>query len=147
MYSRNLCFWRSPRVGESVFQNLVNFCWWNPESGKILLVDEESWALESRIQLKEFRNPLHDWNPESKFYWQRLASSTCNPESTAWIGIQNPRLSWIPLWGEFRSSSTRNQLNARGGRYSANIWVWVSRWGFETLTLFRTKNSWNTYPV
>ena len=40
------------------------------------------------------RNPTNDWNPESKFHWQRLESSTCNPESTA-LGIQNPRLSWI----------------------------------------------------
>ena len=31
--------------------------------------------------------------------------------------------------------------------YSTNIWVEVSRWGFETLTLFRKKNSFNTYPV
>ena len=35
----------------------------------------------------------------------------------------------------------------KGGRYSTNIWVWVSRWGFETLTLFRTKSSENTYAV
>ena len=40
------------------------------------------------------RNPTNDWNPESKFHWQRLESSTWNPESTA-QGIQNPRLSWI----------------------------------------------------
>ena len=30
------------------------------------------------------RNPTNDWNPESKFHWQRLKSSTWNPESTAW---------------------------------------------------------------
>ena len=40
------------------------------------------------------RNPTNDWNPESQFHWQRLESSTCNPESTA-QGIQNPRPSWI----------------------------------------------------
>ena len=26
-----------------------------------------------------------------------------------------------------------------GGGYLTNIWVWVSRWGFNTLTLFRAK--------
>ena len=30
------------------------------------------------------RNPTKDWNPESKFHWQKLESSTWNPESTAW---------------------------------------------------------------
>ena len=29
------------------------------------------------------RNPTNDWNPESKFHWQRLKSSTLDPESTA----------------------------------------------------------------
>ena len=29
--------------------------------------------------------------------------------------------------------------SSRGGGHSTNIWVWVSRSGFETLTLFRTK--------
>ena len=34
------------------------------------------------------------------------------------------------------------------GGYSTNIWVQVSRWGFETLTLCRTKKkSYNTYFV
>ena len=57
-----------------------NFCLWNPEP----------WALESGIQLKEseilqrngIQNPSStdkDWNPRR--------------------GIQNPRLSWIPLYG------------------------------------------------
>ena len=131
----------SPHVRESVFQNLGNFCWWNPESRKILLIEAESWALESRIQLKVsgipftigIQNPSStdkDWNP---------VPGIRNPLH----GIQNPRLSWIPWWGEFRSSSTRNQLNPppRGGEYLANICVYVSRLGFETLTLFRTKNS------
>ena len=33
------------------------------------------------------------------------------------------------------------------GGYSTNIWISVSRWGFETLTLFRTKQILNTYTV
>ena len=28
--------------------------------------------------------PLNDWNPESKFHWKILESSTWNPKSTAW---------------------------------------------------------------
>ena len=37
----------SAHVKESAFRNLGNFRFWNPES----------WALESGIQLKEFRIP------------------------------------------------------------------------------------------
>ena len=35
--------------------NLENFCLWFLESGKLLLENPESWALESGIQLKESR--------------------------------------------------------------------------------------------
>ena len=34
---------------------------------------------------QEIRNPTHDWTPESKFHWQRLESSTWNPESTTFL--------------------------------------------------------------
>ena len=49
------------------------------------------------IRLKESGIPLNDGNPESKFHWQRLGSSTWirNPQRDT----QNPRLSWIPLHG------------------------------------------------
>ena len=30
------------------------------------------------------RNPAKDWDPESRFHWQRLQSSTWNPEFPAW---------------------------------------------------------------
>ena len=46
---------------------------------KFRLSNQESWALESGIQLKESGIPL-----TTKFRWQRLESSTWNPESTAW---------------------------------------------------------------
>ena len=36
---------------------------------------------------------------------------------------------------------------AGGGGYSTNIWVEASRWGFETVVLFRRKKSQNSYPV
>ena len=73
-----------PHVREFGVQNPGNFCLWPPES----------WALESRIQ---FKNPTNDWNPESKFHWQRSVIQYMNKESTAW----NPesRLPGIPLHG------------------------------------------------
>ena len=30
------------------------------------------------------RNPTNDWNPKSKFSWQRQESSSWHPESVAW---------------------------------------------------------------
>ena len=59
---------------ESEFRNPRNFCLWNTESGKIFpveseILDQESWALESGIQLKEsgIKVPLKKtwWNTES----------------------------------------------------------------------------------
>ena len=44
-----------PNVRESGFGSPGNFCLWNPESGKFLLVANlGSWVLESGIQLKEY---------------------------------------------------------------------------------------------
>ena len=59
---------------ESGFCNPKNFCLWNTESGKIFpmeseILDQESWGLESGIQLKDFgiKVPLKKtwWNTES----------------------------------------------------------------------------------
>ena len=48
----------SPNVRECGFRNPRNFCWWNPESGKLLV--------ESGILGFGIRNPSKDLNPESK---------------------------------------------------------------------------------
>ena len=48
----------SPHVRECGFRNPRNFCWWNPESGKLLV--------ESGILGFGIRNPSKDLNPESK---------------------------------------------------------------------------------
>ena len=51
-----------PHVREFGFRNPGNVCLWNPESGKILLLEYkknlESWVLECGIQLKESGIPL-----------------------------------------------------------------------------------------
>ena len=77
----------SPKVRESGFRNLGNFCLRNPES----------WVFGIQNTAQGIRNPTIDWNPESKFHWQRLESSYLEsgihgvesriPQST---GIQNP---------------------------------------------------------
>ena len=53
----------SPHARESGFLNPGKYCLWKLES----------WALDSGAQ--GIRNPTKDWNPESKFHWQRLESS------------------------------------------------------------------------
>ena len=67
-----------------------------PESAKFLLV--ESWILSFEIgnTSQGIQNPTNVWNPKFKFYWQRLESSTCSPECTAW----NPE-STIYKWKRF----------------------------------------------
>ena len=76
-----------PQVGES-----DNFCLWNPKSGEILLLESRILGL-SRIRdtaqgiPNVIQNPSStdkDWNPASGIRNRR--------------GIQNPRMSWIPLY-------------------------------------------------
>ena len=68
-----------------------------PESGKFLLVESGIWEISRivcfviRNTAQGIRNPSNDWNPESKFHWQRIRTPV--------PGIQNPKLSWIPLYG------------------------------------------------
>ena len=45
------------------------------------------------------RNSSQDWNPESKFHWHRLESSTWNLESTAWNPESKTVLDSL-LWGD-----------------------------------------------
>ena len=66
---------------------------------------------KQRNTAQRIRNPSNDWNPESNFNWKRLERGTGirNPLR----GIQNPKLSWIPLYGAidthslFTTSATR----------------------------------------
>ena len=62
----------------------------SPESENILHVESGILGFGIlgfgiRTTVQGIRNPNDDWNPESKFHWQRLESSICwNPESTVW---------------------------------------------------------------
>ena len=44
----------------------------------------ENFACEIRNTGQRVRSPTNHWNPESRFHWLRLKSSTWNPESIAW---------------------------------------------------------------
>jgi len=75
----------------------------NPDSGIwiFLLVEyAESWAFESGIQLKESGIPLtiEIQNPGSTDKDWKPVPGICNPQCR---GIQNPKLSWITLHGNF----------------------------------------------
>ena len=54
------------------------------EPGKFLLVESGILGFGIRNTAQGIRNPTNDWNPDSKFHWERLGSSSWNPESTAW---------------------------------------------------------------
>ena len=57
----------------------------NPESKKIVLAESGIFrGFGIRNAAQGIQSPTNDWNPEPNFHWQRLESSTWNPESTAW---------------------------------------------------------------
>ena len=66
------------------------YFWWRDsenqilESVKFLLMEIDILGFGIWNTAQGIRNPTNDWNPESKFYWQILKSSTWNRESTAW---------------------------------------------------------------
>ena len=71
----------SPHKWKNGFWNQGNFCLWTPEFGIILHVESRIVSFGIRNTLQRIRIPFNDWNSESKFHWQRLESSTWNPES------------------------------------------------------------------
>ena len=74
---------------------------WSPESEKFLLVDTRILGFGTRKTAQGIRNPTDDriWYPsptESGIQYLGIQ----NP----WHGIQNPRLSWVPLHGARKQS-------------------------------------------
>ena len=68
----------------------TDFCLWNPQS----------WALEN---ITSNADPTNDCNPKYKFRCQRNR----NPQ----LGIQNPRLSWIPLYGSRQANKPERDIS------------------------------------
>ena len=84
----------------------------------------ESGILGIGIRIPEYssRTPesINDWNPESKFYRQRIRNPVPGVQN-ARREIQNPRLSWIPLLGARRTETRgrdaiRNLNDADGNK-------------------------------
>ena len=80
-------FFNWPHVRKSGFRNPWNSCLCNVKSGKFVLWKSKSWAWNPEYSSgnSESHYPINDWNPESKFHWQRLT--------------------WIPLHGAIQSTS------------------------------------------
>ena len=81
----------SPNVRKDGFQHPGIFGLWNPESGKVLLVKSKILGFGICDSTQGIRNPADGWNPDESI-----------PKNSTWNvvpqrGIQNPRLSWIPL--------------------------------------------------
>ena len=90
-----------------------------PESGNFFFV--ETWILGFGI-----RNPTNEYNPESKFHWQ-LESGIPYLESgirNLGRGIQNPRLSWIPLLVYLVIKSFHSNLGLHAAAHDLDIpWI------------------------
>ena len=109
------------------FLNPGNSCLCNLESGKLLLV--QSWIRE--ILTYGIRNPgkFCLWNPES---WMRNTTQGIRNPTNDWnstdlkSGIQNIRLSWIPLlfgqviWAGIKTLSNTNVIASRHIRGEKN---------------------------
>ena len=86
------------------------------ESVKILPVESGILGFGIRNTAQGVRYPTNDWNPEPKFHWQRLESSTWNPESTAW----NPESKTV--FDSLRWQDTRQQELYFTGRDGPSPW-------------------------
>ena len=79
---------RGWKLYHSNMKRLLDFApWkgiWFRESRKISLLESGILGCGIRNSTQEIWNATSDWNPESKFDWQIVDSSTKNPESTAW---------------------------------------------------------------
>ena len=51
--------------------NPENVCLWNPQSGKLFLLEHKILGFGFRNTALGTRNPTNEWNPESNFHWQR----------------------------------------------------------------------------
>ena len=72
----------------------------NPESEKIVLAESGIFrGFGIRNAAQGIQSPTNDWNPEPNFQWQRVESSTWNPESTAWNPESKTVLDSL-TWGE-----------------------------------------------
>ena len=65
---------------------------------EILLVNPEYWALESGIPLKELRNSTYRLESGIQVPLAKNRNSVPGIRNPR-LGIQDPRLSWIPLHG------------------------------------------------
>ena len=92
---------KSPHVRKSGFQNPGKFLARNTEPGKILLVVSGILGFGIRYKAQGIRNPTRDWNLKSKFHWQRLESSSWNPESKAYNAESKTILDSL-TWGNWK---------------------------------------------
>ena len=80
----------------------------NPDSGirEFLIVESRILGFGIRNTAQGVRNPTNDCNPEFKFHWQKLESSTLNLESTAWTPESKTVLDLL-TWGDTKPFKMR----------------------------------------
>ena len=99
-----VCEMDSPHLREYGFRNPKNFWSWNPQSGKIFIMESGILGFGIRNTAQGIQNPANGWNPESRIQvpltkiWN-LVTGIGNPGR----GIQNPdSLTWGE-WMEFQN--------------------------------------------
>ena len=91
----------------------TDFCLWN----------SQSWALEN---ITSNADPTNDCNPKYKFRCQR----NLNPR----LGIQNPRLSWIPLHGSRQANKPERDISTSMSSVEKIHLVLIFAFIFSTVT-------------
>ena len=97
---------------KSGFQNPRNVYLWIPESGKFFLKESGIWGFRIWNTARGIRNPINDWNLESKFHRQSPESSSLNrnPESKPVLDF----LTWGEKWSViYRIGSVKCDLPRR----------------------------------
>ena len=132
--------WHRPRGWLSSKHQSFRPMWGNPESGKFLLLESAILGFGIRNTVQGIWNRTNDWNSESKFYWQRLESSTWNSQSTAW----NPESKIVPdslKWGETLHIDKNWDNRAQNKEVWPHEWDWLRHSEWATWNLSTCQNS------
>ena len=70
----------------------------NAESGTLVSCGIRNYGVSNLEYSSRTPDHTYDWDPESKFHRQRIRNPVPAIQNP-WYGIQNQRLSWIPLHG------------------------------------------------
>ena len=130
--SKKILFEKKYQTFDTVFHHQMKHCiscliYYIQNREKFCSLNPESWALESWNTAQGIRNLTNDWNPESEFHWQRLESSTWNPNLRVWSPESKTELDSL-IWNYFSFAFMNLRHN------NTFIWSMTKRWKYRIKT-------------